>query len=73
MINRRNAVLGWAAWQVGKRILKQKAKAAAPGTVEGTRRPNATAILLAALAAGAVAWFWLRSGGDEASDADSPL
>ena len=27
IVNRRNAVIGWAAWQVGKRLARQKAKA----------------------------------------------
>lgn len=69
IVNRRNAMLGWVAWQVGKRVLKKRAREAVPGTVEGTRRPNLAAIILAALAAaGAFLWFW-RRGDDE----DEPL
>jgi hypothetical protein len=53
IVNRRNAVLGWATWKVGKRMAKRRAKSAAP-SVEGGR-PNASAAgLVAAGVAGAV-------------------
>jgi hypothetical protein len=32
IVNRRNAVLGWGVWTVGKRIAKRKAKSSAPKT-----------------------------------------
>jgi hypothetical protein len=65
IINRRNAVLGWTAWVFAKRALKKKAKAAVPGTVEGTKRPNRSATLLSAIAAFiGVLWFWRRREGD---------
>jgi hypothetical protein len=59
IVNRRNAVLGWTVWALAKRSLKRKAKAAVPGTVDGTHRPNTSASILSALAAvfGAL-WFW---------------
>ena len=47
ILNRRNAVVGWLTWLVAKRVLKRKAKAAVPGTVEGSRRPNKGAIAAA--------------------------
>jgi hypothetical protein len=58
IVNRRNAVLGWGVWTVGKRVAKRKAKSAAP-TVEGGR-PNKS--LLAVAIAGAVGalTFWRR-------------
>ena len=34
VINRRNAVMGWAVWNVMKRVSKSKARKATP-TVEG--------------------------------------
>ena len=40
IVNRRNAVLGWLTWLTAKRVLKQKAKAAVPGTVEGDEAPE---------------------------------
>jgi hypothetical protein len=30
IVNRRNAMMGWAVWQVGKRVAQQKAKSAVP-------------------------------------------
>ena len=44
IMNRRNAALGWLTWLTAKRVLKKKAKQAVPGTVEGSKRPNKTAI-----------------------------
>jgi len=35
IMKKRNAVLGWAVWKVGKRVVKRKAKAAVPGTGGG--------------------------------------
>jgi hypothetical protein len=59
IVNRRNAVLGWTVWKVGKRVGKKKARQAAP-SVEGGR-PNKSAIAIAlAAVAGALA-FWRRS------------
>jgi hypothetical protein len=71
VFNRRNALVGWAAWQIGKRVMKQKARNAVPGTVEGSRKPNLSAILLGVAAvAGALAFWWKRGSGDD--DLDSP-
>lgn len=66
IVNRRNAILGYTTWQVGKRVAKRKAKGAAP-SVEGGR-PNASAAGL--MAAGAVAGaagaatFWRKRQND---------
>ena len=66
VINRRNAVMGWLAWGVGKRVLKKKAKGAVPNVDPETKRPNKSAIaLLIASAAGALTFWRKRSGGDE--------
>ena len=68
IVNRRNALLGWTAWQVTKRVLKRKARGAVPGLEEGSRRPNRFALAaLLATAAGAAFWFWRRRGDDEDS------
>lgn len=50
VINRRNAVMGWAVWNVMKRVGARKARNATP-SVEG-RRPNKSliAVVLAAVA-----------------------
>jgi hypothetical protein len=69
IVNRRNAVVGWLTWLTAKRVLKKKAKEAVPGTVEGTKRPNKSAIVSLLAAAGGALWFWRRKGaGDQSSD-----
>jgi hypothetical protein len=69
IVNRRNAVLGWGVWKIAKRVLKSKAKAAVPGTVEDTMRPNKGAIATAVAALGGALWFWRKkSGGDVAAE-----
>jgi hypothetical protein len=69
IVNRRNAVLGWAAWQVAKRILKRKAKGAVPRVDPETKRPNATLVLSVVGAVAGGLWLWWSrrdGGGDEA-------
>ena len=66
VINRRNAVMGWLAWGVGKRVLKKKAKGAVPSVDTETKRPNKSAIALLIASAAGVLTFWRkRSGGEE--------
>ena len=65
IFNKRNAVTGWLTWIVAKRVLKQKAKAAVPGTVEGTKRPNKGAIATGIAALGGVLWFWRKKSSDD--------
>jgi hypothetical protein len=66
VFNRRNAVTGWLTWMVAKRIIKRKASQAVPGTVEGSKRLNKSAIATALAAIVGVLWFWRRkSSGDE--------
>ena len=62
MLNRRYALLGWAVWQVGKRVGKKKAREAAPSVEGGKPNKSAIALLLAGVA-GALA-FWRRSSSD---------
>lgn len=65
IVNRRNAFLGWTAWTVAKRVLKRKARAAVPGKVEDSRRPNKSAIISLLAAAGGALWFWRKKTNDE--------
>ena len=65
VINRRNAVVGWLTWTVGKRVLKKKARDAVPGIDSETKKPNRSAIALAVAAAVGAATFWKKRGGDE--------
>jgi LPXTG-motif cell wall-anchored protein len=54
ILNKRNAVVGWIAVKVGKRVVKQKAAGAVPGAKTG----GAAAGALAAI--GGVLFFWRR-------------
>jgi hypothetical protein len=64
VVNRRNAVLGWATWKVGKRVAKKKARDAVPKIEDN--RPNKTAIALFVATIGGALLFWRsRSGGGE--------
>ncbi len=66
ILNRRNAMLGWAAWAVGKRVLKRKAKAAVPSRVAEARGPSKRGVaLLVATGAGVAAFIRRRSGSDD--------
>jgi hypothetical protein len=55
IVNRRNAVLGWGVWNIGKRIAKRKAKDAAPNK-------SLWAVAIAGVV-GALT-FWRRRRGD---------
>jgi hypothetical protein len=68
VLNKRNAVLGWATWRVGKRVAKKKARGAVP-SVEGGR-PNPSAIATTVAAVGGLLLFWRkRRRGDETAEA----
>jgi hypothetical protein len=59
IINRRNAVLGWAVWKITKAFGKQKAKEAVPGTGDHAgMNKGAIATIGAALAA--ALFFWRK-------------
>lgn len=66
IVNRRNAVLGWTVWSVGKRVAKRKAKQAVPSIDIETKRPNKSAVaLLVAAAAGIASFVKSRIGGSD--------
>jgi hypothetical protein len=64
LVNRRNAVLGWTVWQVGKRVAKRKAKGAVPGRADDSRRPNKSAVAAMLATLGGALWFWRRRRDD---------
>jgi len=64
MVNRRNAVMGWAVWKVAKRVGKKKARGATP-SVEGGK-PNKS--LIAVVVAAAAGAFAVLRGRRSASD-----
>jgi LPXTG-motif cell wall-anchored protein len=68
IVNRRNAVLGWIAWEIGKRVARGKAKAAVPSIDTESKRPNVSAIISALAALGGALWFWRRRKGDAGSE-----
>jgi hypothetical protein len=72
IVNKRNAVLGWLTWNVGKRAARRKARSAVPA-IEGGK-PNKPAVGLAAglAALGGVVFFWRKKkgGGDGTAPAD---
>jgi LPXTG-motif cell wall-anchored protein len=65
MFNKRNAVLGWTVWQVGKRFAKKKARGAVPGRAGDTNRPNKGAIATGLAALGGALWFWRKRRPDD--------
>jgi hypothetical protein len=65
MLNKRNAVLGWTVWQVGKRVAKKKARDAAPGRSGESMRPNKGAIATGLAAVAGALWFWRRRRSDD--------
>jgi uncharacterized protein HemX len=71
IFNRRNAMIGWAAWSVGKQAMRLKAKGVVPSKGGGSgsgKRAVKVGVALAA-AAGAVA-FW-RAQHRDSTDHDS--
>jgi hypothetical protein len=75
IVNRRNAMVGWAVWTVGKQLARRKAKAAVPTIDSETKRPNRAAIVIAAAAAvgGAVLFWRSRDDGGEDGDGGEPV
>lgn len=61
-MNRRNAVLGWAVWQVGKAAAKRKAQQAVKPE---NGRIGKKAIAGALAAVGGAFYFWRRSRSDD--------
>jgi LPXTG-motif cell wall-anchored protein len=60
IFNKRNAVLGWAVWQVSKIAAKRKARAAVPGRSGDSMRPNKGAIAAGLAAVGGAVFFWRK-------------
>jgi hypothetical protein len=58
IVNRRNAVLGWGVWKLGKRVVSRKAKS------DGPPKKSIAALAIAG-AAGALTFWRKRSGGSE--------
>ena len=65
IVNRRNAVIGWGVWKLGKRFVKRKAKSATPTVEDG--RPNKSLIAVAIASAVGALTFWRRHRTSESS------
>jgi hypothetical protein len=70
IINRRNALFGWLAWKVAKRVGKRQATKHLPGDDARTGMSAALAASIAA-AAGALI-FWRRRRDADTPAEDSP-
>jgi hypothetical protein len=66
IINKRNAVLGWSVWQVGKLAAKRKAKQAVQAKDKASNK-KVKILPPAVAAAGGALWFWRRRRSDEGS------
>ncbi|MFL5935944.1 MAG: hypothetical protein ACJ76U_03800 [Gaiellaceae bacterium] len=67
IVNRRNAVLGWAVWNIVTRVAKSKAKRAVPVGNDGKPgwlRRTAVVGLGFAAATGAALVFWRKKNDD---------
>ena len=66
IVNRRNAVLGWAVWKVAMNVAKSKAKRAAPGDAGKPSLVRRVAVvgLGFAAATGAALVFWRKKNDD---------
>ena len=73
IVNRRNALIGWATWSTAKRVAAMKAKrAAAPRNGGGSKSKGKTTVKVVAVvaAAGGAVAFWKAKHRD-ATDYDS--
>jgi hypothetical protein len=68
VVNRRNAMVGWLALAVGKRVLKRKAKSAVPSIDTETKKPNKSAIALLVAGTVGVLTFWKKHTGGDAAE-----
>ena len=72
IVNRRNAVIGWLTWTVGKRVVAKKAQRVIPSRNGGTgtaKKKVVTSAAMLAAVAGALA-VWKAKHGDS-TDHDS--
>jgi hypothetical protein len=61
IVNRRNAIMGWAVWKAFKSVGKQKVRKAAPGVEDGKPNKSLVAVVLAAAAGAAAVVLGRRS------------
>jgi hypothetical protein len=70
VVNRRNAILGWAVWKIATNVAKSKAKRAVPSSSNGDRsrvvKRAATVAVGFAAATGAAVYLRKALSGDDA-------
>jgi hypothetical protein len=71
ILNRRNAFIGWTAWQVGKWVVKRKAKDVVPRP-PARSSANRYAVALGAAAGAAALALWLKRRRDDTVDSYDP-
>jgi hypothetical protein len=69
IVNRRNAVLGWSVWKIGKAVGKRKAKQAVPRTGAHAGLNKGTLATIGAATVAALI-FW-RKKSDDSPDSGS--
>jgi ABC-type Co2+ transport system permease subunit len=67
IVNRRNAVVGWAVWKVAKQVGKRKARDVVPGTGDHAGL-NKSAIASILAATGGAVLFWRKKSADTATE-----
>ena len=64
IVNRRNAVLGWGVWKIGKRVMRPRAKGAMPSVEGGRPNKSLLAVTLAGIAGALTFWRRRRQSAD---------
>jgi hypothetical protein len=67
VLNKRNAILGWAVWQTATRVAKHKAKGAISNGHNSHPRRKRIAAGAALAAAGGALLFWRQKGSGNGS------
>ena len=68
IVNRRNAVLGWAVWKALKFTGTQQARKAVPGTGDYAGLNKSAIATIAAAATGAALVVWRKKSGESATE-----
>jgi len=64
IVNRRNAVLGWGTWKIGKRLARRKAKSATRSVEGGGSKKSLLAVGVAGLVGALTFWRKRRDSGE---------
>jgi hypothetical protein len=70
VFNRRNAVMGYVAWQGWKKVIKMKAQSAVPAVDRESKKPNKSAIAVFLVGALTLATLRRKRPGDDADSLD---